>query len=304
MNYEEFKTLFKENHKVIVNTIMRFLEIDDIDVLNHMIERSYVAFAGGYARRLYMVQNDIEMTPEDMNAYFSSDVDFFSISSHFEEKVTPVLDNFFNITSSSSISLCYVDEIDKFKLNIYCSKDKENTICLNFKPLKNKLKSLPLPKYQRQYAFYKGSQVMVSEFGKNHIFSIQNVENTGKPIPHVQYVNISKKKLVETTKTVKVDHKIAYTCKLVSTFDLSQTKFFIEYMSDDMDKCIVNSQYANTNNIYQCDVSECAMNNVNQISRILKYAEIGMMFKEEDIKNLLEGQTMNGNNGIVEGGYY
>lgn len=304
MNFEEFKTLFKDNHKEIVSTIMGFLEIDDEELLNHMIQRTYIAFAGGYARRLYMVQNDIEMTPEDMEAYFTSDLDFFSISSSFQEKKPPSNDDDFFLSSSNRIS-CFVDEIDEFKLNIYTSKMQSNSISLEFKPLKNKLKSLDIPKYERSFAFYKGDQIMVSDFGKNNIFSIRKVHNVGKRIPHVQYVNVSKKKLVQSTESVQTkSEKMKYVQKMVSTFDLSQTKFFFEHMSDDVDKCVINSDYANTTNIYHCDISEQAINNVNQFSRILKYAQIGMQFKEEDIKKLMGDNVVNMNGNIIEGGYY
>ena len=305
MNFEEFKTLFKDNHKEVVQTIMSFLEIDNEELLNHMIHRTYIAFAGGYARRLYMVQNDIEMTPEDMQAYFNSDLDFFSISSSFQEKkpTSNDDDDFFTMVSSSRTA-CHVDEIDEFKLHIYTSKEQSNSIELNFKPLKNKLRSLDIPKYERPFAFYKGDQVMVSDFGKNNIFSIRKVTNVGKNIPHVQYVNVSKKKLVETTKSISVENKMSYVRKMVSTFDLSQTKFFFENMSEDVDKCVINSDYANTHDIYQCDVTDTALNNINQFSRILKYANVGMKFEEEAIKKLMGDEVVNINGGIIEGGYY
>ena len=304
MNFEEFKTLFKENHKEVVKTIMSFLEIDDEELLNHMIQRTYIAFAGGYARRLYMVQNNIELTPEDMEAYFTSDIDFFSISSSFQEKKQPSNDDDFYMIANSSRSACHVDEIDEFKLHIYTSKEQSNSIALEFKPLKNKLRTLDIPKYERSFTFYKGDQVMVSDFGKNNIFSIRKVTNVGKNIPHVQYVNVSKKKLVESTKSISVDNKMSYVRKMVSTFDLSQTKFFFEHMSEDVDKCVVNSDYANTHDIYQCDITETALNNINQFSRILKYANIGMKFEEEDIKKLMGDEVVNINGGIIEGGYY
>lgn len=304
MNFEEFKTLFKDNHKEVVQTIMSFLEIDNEELLNHMIHRTYIAFAGGYARRLYMVQNDIEMTPEDMQAYFNSDLDFFSISSSFQEKKPTSNDDDFYMVASSNRSVCHIDEIDEFKLHIYTSKEQSGSLELEFKPLKNKLRSLDIPKYERAYAFYKGDQVMISDFGKNNIFSIQKVTNVGKNIPHIQYVNVSKKKLVETTKSINVENKMSYVRKMVSTFDLSQTKFFFEHMSEDVDKCVINSDYANTPDVYQCNITKNALNNINQFGRVLKYANIGMKFEEEDIKNLMGDTVVNVNGGIIEGGYY
>lgn len=306
MNFEEFKTLFKSNHKEIVNTVMSFLEIEDEKILNHMIQRTYIAFAGGYARRLYMVQNNISMTEEDMEAYFTSDIDMFSISSSFEEKKQPSNnDDYFNIITSGNRHTCHVDEIDLFKLNIYTSMKQEDRISLNFKPLGNKLKWLDIPKYQRPFTFYKGNQVMVSDFGNNSIFSIQKLSNVGKKIPHVQYVNVSKKKLAQSTVSVEPKtEKMAYTQKMVSTFDLSQTKFFFEHLSDDIDQCIVNADYANTHDIYACDISEQSFNNINEFSRVLKYARIGMKFSNDQINKLMGGKIVNMNGNIIEGGYY
>lgn len=304
MNFEEFKLLFKENHEELVSTIMSFLEIDDEETLNAMIQRTYIAFAGGYARRLYMVQNDIEMTKEDMEAYFTSDMDFFSISSTFQEKKPPSNDDDFFLTSPTRFN-CQIDEIADFKLCIYQSKNQSNSIQLNFKPLKNKMRSLQIPRYERGFAFYKQDQVMVSDFGNSSIFSIQKVSNIGKKIPHLQYINVSKKKLVQSTSSVETKtDKMKYVQKMVSTFDLSQTKFYFEHLSTDIDKCVVNSDYANTGDIYACNVSEQSFDNVNEFSRILKYAKIGMKFEEEDIKRLMGKTVLNMNGNIIEGGYY
>ena len=309
MEQSEFRELFKSNHKTICKNICDFFEVD-LETLNKMLMKSYLSLAGGYARRLYMVQNELPLTDSDMKEYMNSDIDMFVYSIHAEEIDPPQLSDFektFIHHAPPQMANIHVSYQNEFNYSMYVGNKDEPTRSLHFKPIGNKLKSYNISRPQRPYTFYKDNLIMNSQFGKMSLFNIQDVSNLDGNVPTLQFIKTSKNKLkaiMDKKGRPKGTH--VYSKILLSTFDMSQTRFYIHTLDSDLHKSVVESINANLGQmIYDCDISDVVVNNVNILSRVKKYSRIGMRYKKEDIQKLLQ-PNLNKEIGtsVIEGGYY
>lgn len=312
----EFRNEFMKNHEYIVNDLCEFLEVG-IDDINNMLKKSYIVLAGGYVRRLYMVKNKIDLDPRDMEAYINSDLDMFVLSgallpsSSIKNKYTNMISDSSTKPSFSNIS---ASDVSSFGMSIYVGTRGNDTpssdMCSNlkFKPLVKRMQhNVNISDTNRPYMFYKGTQVMETCVNALSVFNIWNVSRLGTQTPNIQFIKISKTNLKKYARKTNLNEvgAYAYSKVLVSSFDLSQTKMFIENISTDVNECDINVEYAHTQDVYNCDISEHMMNNINMFQRIRKYASIGGLFDKEQISKLLKSDTQRTlSTGVIEGGYY
>ena len=274
-----------------------------------MLKKSYAAIAGGYARRLYMVSNNIDMTKKDMDEYFTSDMDFFMFSANLVERTKVTFDPFeASLGSSATFQNITANTIKSYNVSIYTGEKDNTSHYLKFKPLKSLLKKNEnIKDVDRPYMFYKNSLMCQTCFKGVNLFNIKDVSDLGVARPEIQFIKASKSKLktMEGNSNKAYAPKCRYSMVLVDTFDLSQTKFYIESMDYDTENCKVVPYGANTDDVYNCDVSSHIMNNVNMFIRIKKYAALGMKFDKDQISKLLEaGSKRMMSTSIIEGGYY
>lgn len=309
MEQQEFRELFISNHKKVCKNICNFFDVD-METINRMLTKSYMSIAGGYARRLYMVKNDLEFTQADIREYMNSDVDMFVYSIHAEEKVQAALNDFentFALQHNAQMGNIHVSYQSDYKYSVYTGVKGDETRTIMFNPLGRKLKNLSIIKHDRPYTFYKDSLIMTSAFGKMSLFNIRDVSQLDDNVPSLQFIKSSKSKLRDMmNKTGTPSGTHIYTKQLMKTFDMSQTRFYINTLSEDVDKTLVSSVDANLGEqIYNCDISDNVINNVNIFTRIRKYSGIGMKFKKEDIdKLLLPNKSKEIGSSVIEGGYY
>lgn len=311
MDYSKFREIFKKNHKQLVADIENLFSCCTEDI-NSMLANGYIVIAGGYVRRLYMVVNNIPMTDEDIRAYFDSDVDIFHISSSVENKkslITKSTQSLFSVFGYPSLDerpkslySLFPSDMSTTCIKIYNKNEKgENSTFITFKPIKSLLPNLPIKNHERWKTFYVSNLIVQPLIDSAGLLNVRNVSSIGADIPErtpsLQLIKVSPGAI----KKVKGKNSAE---RLISSFDMSQTKLSISRLDENMDNTIIINHGANTHDMYECDISHALLNNINIVGRIIKYTELGMKFSNNDLTKLLESNDISLGSALLGTDYY
>ena len=282
---DRFVTQFQNNHRRMVEDLLDFYGVD-LDDLNHMLEKSYLTIAGGYARRLYMLNNNIEMTHEDIRAYYTSDLDVFTNSSFFREAPDDS-SNISNNLSSFSHDLIFQDGDVDIETPIRFVRGHDPRISKR----RFSISKSPQTGYHPKYALYSDDFVLDT---RNRFLSVMTLNKKTRGHsegPTIQLVNTNVSKIRDAMRNEdgylnNLPSEFAVTESLVRSFDLSCSMYYVRKLSMDVSGTEVCYAGPAVSSVYHSHINQSTMKTVAIYGRIVKYSDLGFMFSVDELKKL------------------
>lgn len=276
------KNSIKEKHKNYIKLLLKVFNCD-LNTFNYYLKAGFISIAGGYARRLYMLQNDIELNDRDMLDFSNeSDMDVFLMRSYTVETVHKK--TILSLRKHSRIlkTIVFHPTLDDIKLYNEYIQEKTNRIPLSNMSSMNLGKHIPL--------------IKLLESNNDNSFVIENdhlinATSGNDNILDIEDNNLRLQIILTKANKEKTQNAKYLTNYLLDSFDLSVSKYAITELAYDIDDVKIISKNKQ-NNIFDARI-ENSHNKLSQIKRLCKYSSYGFYFTQSNINDLIYGRIAN-----------
>lgn len=289
----QFVDQFQHNHEELVNDLLRFYDVS-LDEFNEMLSRSYTAIAGGYARRLYMIKQGIEMTPQDIMSYFTSDMDVFTISSYIKDldTVTADDDEFFIASSPVVMGAVTPDLRAVFEtpVSVTLNENKVQEVRKSEVSVTG-LGKTPVEGFNPFYALQTRDFILDTRNRTTTVMSLNRKSGNIDNCPTIQLVNASARKIKASNKSqIDPTKPCGHTQAMVANFDMSCTMYYISKLAHRLEDCEVQYMGRTVSNPYHTYINPQYIDTVTVAGRLVKYSDMGFQFCEEDLNRIINGK--------------
>lgn len=287
----QFVNQFQRNHIEMVEDLLAFYDVT-LEELNWMLARSFTAIAGGYARRLHMIQQGYEMTPQDISSYYSSDMDVFTISSYMKDLNTGSDTDEFFIAPSSVVGGTIGPDLDavfETPVSVSLNDDMVQEVKKSEVPVSG-LGNDTYEGYNPNYALQTKDFILDTRNRTTTVMSLNRKSGNVPNCPAIQLVNASARRIKTSNKELVDPLKpCKHTQTMVQNFDLSCAMYYVSKISHKVEDCEVHYIGKPVDNPYHTFINPQYIDTVTVAGRLVKYSELGFAFSEEDLSRAIKG---------------